>query len=214
MEENPEGTLEDFLNHVALITDLDTVEDDESRVRLMTIHAAKGLEFPVVFVVGMEEGLFPHYAALEDKSELEEERRACYVALTRAKKKIYVTAAYKRMFFGRYRDQKISRFIEEIPKNCIESVGSKYQTPQQIVSPPPQQITYRAPTAYRSAQMKQAENNNAAPVSFEVGETVNHKMWGVGTVTAVDSKTITISFKNPEIGTKKLLTKVAPINKV
>ena len=214
LEENPEGTLEDFLNHVALITDLDTVEDNESRVRLMTIHAAKGLEFPVVFVVGMEEGLFPHYAALEDKSELEEERRACYVAITRAMKKVYITAAYKRMFFGRYRDQKISRFIEEIPKNCIESVGSKYQTPQQIVAPPPQQITYRAPTAYRSAQMKQAENNNVAPVSFEVGDIVNHKMWGVGTVMAVDSKTITILFNNLEIGTKKLLKKVAPINKV
>ena len=101
-EMNPNGTLEDFLNHVALITDLDNIdEEDDARVKLMTVHAAKGLEFPIVFIVGMEDGIFPHFSSFVDQAELEEERRACYVAITRAKKKLYITSAESRMFFGK-----------------------------------------------------------------------------------------------------------------
>ena len=135
LEMNHSGTLQDFLNHVALITDIDTLDEDESRVRLMTVHAAKGLEFPVVFIVGMEDGIFPHAMSFESDAELEEERRACYVAITRAKKKLYITAADARMSFGKMRLQEISRFVEEIPDACVESFGIRAKPPQRKPAP-------------------------------------------------------------------------------
>lgn len=210
-ELNPNGMLEDFLNHVALITDLDTLEEEDSRVKLMTVHAAKGLEFPVVFIVGMEDGLFPHANALYDEAELEEERRACYVALTRAKKKLYITAAEERMSFGKKYDQAVSRFVEEIPDSCLERFGTRSVTvPKKTYQPP----SYKPPTAYRSAQMMPPVKQSAPPMTFKVGDMVNHKKWGLGMVIAVDDGKVTISFVNPEYGIKILAVKVAPINKV
>ena len=214
-EMNPNGTLEDFLNHVALITDLDSLKEEDSRVKLMTVHAAKGLEFPVVFIVGMEEELFPHTNAFNKKAELEEERRACYVAITRAQKKLYITAAKERMFFGKIREQEVSRFVAEIPAACLNCFGKNAATsPKKAATPKP---SYRPPTAYRPAQVKVSATVQkifTPPVSWNVGEQVNHKKWGLGTVMAVDAKTITISFANPEVGLKVLGLKVAPINKV
>ncbi len=212
VEINPDASLEDFLNHVALITDLDAVDEKESRVRLMTVHAAKGLEFPVVFVVGMEEKLFPHANALdrEDDTELEEERRACYVALTRAKKKLYITAAAERMFFGKMRPQAVSRFVEEIPASCFAGIAP---SPVKKKSSPPKS-TYKPPTAYRPAQVVVEEKKSAPRITWRVGDQLNHKKWGFGTVMATDASTITVSFANPEIGTKRLMKSIAPINKI
>ncbi len=208
---NPNASIEDFLNHIALITDLDAVDEQESRVKLMTVHAAKGLEFPVVFAVGMEDGLFPHVNSLYEENKLEEERRACYVAFTRAEKKLYITSARKRMTFGRTVAQKISRFIEEIPAEFLDAEGYAPVT-RRKVSPT---SDYSPPTAYRSAHMKKsAQQKSASDTNFKVGDQVNHNKWGLGTVMAVDSKTITISFANPEIGVKRLMIKVAPISKL
>ena len=212
VEMNPNGTLQDFLNHVALITDLDTVEEEESRVKLMTVHTAKGLEFPVVFLVGMEDGIFPHASSFVDIAELEEERRACYVALTRAKKKLYITAADERMYFGKMREQKISRFIEEIPDDCVESLGIKSKPPQKDNFVP--EPVYNPPTAHRAAKLiKPAEKKSPVNVNFHVGDNVRHKKWGLGTVMLVDGDKITVSFSNPEIGTKILTKKSPAINK-
>ena len=210
VELNPNSTIEDFLNHVALITDIDTVDEKESRVKLMTVHASKGLEFPVVFVVGMEEKLFPHANSLDNEAELEEERRACYVALTRAKKKLYISAAEERMFFGDIKKQKVSRFVSEIPAICIEgnlpaTVKKKNSTPKP---------TYKPPTAYRPAQVKPPEKKSAPSVLWKIGDHLNHKKWGFGVVIDVKGIVITVSFTNPEVGIKKLITKVAPINKL
>lgn len=216
VELNPNGTLEDFLNHVALITDLDTVDEEDSRVKLMTVHAAKGLEFPVVFVVGMEDGLFPHSNSLDDKNALEEERRACYVALTRAEKKLYITAAERRMSFGKTRDQEISRFVDEIPRDCLDGSTHAYK-------PVPMKITprYKPPTAHRAAQTSTpkpapAKKSSAAAknVTWRVGDQLNHKLWGMGTIMAVDGKIVTVQFANPAIGVKKLLAQAAPIRKI
>ncbi|MBR4904247.1 MAG: UvrD-helicase domain-containing protein [Selenomonadaceae bacterium] len=211
IDTNSESTLQDFLNHVALITDIDTLDEEDSRVKLMTVHAAKGLEFPVVFMVGMEDGIFPHAISLEDKEELEEERRACYVALTRAKKKLYITAAETRMSFGKKYYQKISRFIEEIPDSCVESFGTKPKPPQQKVSPTP---SYKPPISYRPAQVKLPEKPSLPPESFNVGDMVNHKKWGLGTIMEINDGRITISFVNPEYGVKVLGIKAAPLNKI
>lgn len=212
IELNPEGSLEDFLNHVALITDIDTLDEDESRVKLMTVHAAKGLEFPIVFIVGMEENLFPHANALDDAA-LEEERRACYVAITRAKTKLYITAAETRMAFGRTKLQDVSRFVEEIPDACVESFGLRAK-PSRVRNSSPKP-TYRPPTAYHAAQIKQpAAPSPVTRVDWHVGDQLNHKLWGLGTVMAVDGQIITVSFANPAIGVKKLLIKAAPISKI
>ena len=210
LEMNPAGTLQDFLNHVALITDIDTLDENESRVRLMTVHAAKGLEFPVVFMVGMEDGIFPHAMSFGSEEELEEERRACYVAITRAKKKLYITAADARMSFGKMHFQEISRFVEEIPDACVESFGIRAKPPQKSFVPP---STYRPPTAHRPAQIKPPEKKSP-PITLQVGDIVSHKKWGLGTVMEVDKKYATISFANTEVGTKKLAISAAPINKI
>ena len=207
---NPDGSLEDFLNHVALITDLDTVDEKESRVKLMTVHAAKGLEFPIVFAVGMEEGLFPHANSLYRAESLEEERRACYVAFTRAEKKLYITSAKKRMAFGKISAQEVSRFVEEIPAEFLDAYGYAPVTRKKI-SP----STYKPPTAYRAAQTtKTTQKKSVTDTNFNVGDTINHNKWGLGTVTLIDSKTITISFSNPTVGVKRLLIKAAPITKL
>ncbi|MFH1737200.1 MAG: 3'-5' exonuclease, partial [Actinomycetota bacterium] len=118
----PEGTLDDFLEKVALIADVDDLSDSENTVTLMTVHNAKGLEFPAVFMVGMEEGLFPHSRSLTDSSEIEEERRLCYVGLTRAKEKLYLTCAWLRSTYGVPNYMMQSRFLKEIPEDYIEPV--------------------------------------------------------------------------------------------
>lgn len=217
VELNPNGTLEDFLNHVALITDLDTVDENDSRVKLMTVHAAKGLEFPVVFVVGMEDGLFPHINSTNDKTALEEERRACYVALTRAEKKLYITAAERRMFFGKTREQEVSRFVDEIPRECLDGNTYAYKSEPTKTLPP----RYKPPTAHRAAQSSKPapmpKPKPAAPaknITLRVGDQINHKLWGMGTIMAVNGKIITVQFANPEIGVKKLLAQAAPITKI
>lgn len=211
LELNPTGTLQDFLNHIALITDLDSMDENESRVKLMTVHAAKGLEFPVVFVVGMEDGIFPHVMSFGSNKDLEEERRACYVAITRAKKKLYITAADARMGFGEMKAQKISRFIEEIPDECIESVGTKAKPPQRKSF---LRSNYRPPTAHRPAQVKSPPKKSAPSTGYHAGDMINHKKWGLGLVMSVSGDRIIISFSNPEVGTKMLSLKYAPINKV
>jgi DNA helicase-2/ATP-dependent DNA helicase PcrA len=182
----------------------------------MTVHAAKGLEFPIVFIVGMEDGLFPHSNSLYDDDDLEEERRACYVALTRAEKKLYITSAESRMFNGNIRQQEISRFVEEIPDAYIEKTDGKKNLAQCLIPSrasikiPPQKSAYKAPTTYRAPQtVKPTEKKST--VDFHVGDQINHKMWGLGSVMTIEGKYITIRFANPEVGSKKFLVKSAPI---
>ena len=129
LENAEDPSLGGFLDEVALYTDLDGVEDADNCVTLMTMHAAKGLEFPVVFAVGMEEGVFPGYRAIGEEEELEEERRLCYVALTRAKERLYLTCASQRMLFGRTSANLPSRFVQEIPDEHLEK-GGKVRRPQ------------------------------------------------------------------------------------
>jgi len=124
-EESAENSLSEFLESITLSSDIDTMEDETDKITLMTLHMAKGLEFPVVFLVGMEEGIFPSYKSIGEQKELEEERRLCYVGITRAKDYIYLTYAKTRTIFGSTSCNKISRFIEEIPRELRDGpVGS------------------------------------------------------------------------------------------
>ena len=158
----------------------------------------------------MEDGLFPHANALMDENELEEERRACYVALTRAEKKLYITAADERMFFGKMRDQDISRFVDEIPESCLERLSSRrsYASKRNVAA------EYKPPTAHRPAQMKISEQKPASNAAWQVGDRVSHRKWGLGTIMAVSGGRLTISFTNPEYGVKTLSIKHAPIDKI
>jgi len=115
-----EESLEAFLQHLALITDVDTWQEQADRITLMTLHSAKGLEFPLVFLAGLEEGLFPHARTIEEEDGLEEERRLCYVGMTRAKDRLYVTYARQRMIFGAVHPSIPSRFVDEIPQHLLQ----------------------------------------------------------------------------------------------
>ena len=219
-EANPDATLEDFLSHVALVSDIDALDEaEDSRVSLMTIHAAKGLEFPVVFIAGMEEGLLPHANSMISSTQLEEERRACYVAMTRAEKLLYITAAAERKTFGRSYDSKISRFVAEIPQECISSFSERNPSSSnfhQAINAT-KKFEQKNPAApFRETKIPVAAPKIAvkAPVDWKIGDKVNHKKWGVGTIMAINNETLTIAFTNPEIGEKNVKAAIAPLEKV
>ena len=218
LNSNENATLEDFLNHIALLTDLDEVKDEESRVSLMTIHSAKGLEFPVVFITGMEEGILPHANSISDHEKIEEERRICYVAMTRAKQKLYITAAEERRNFGRTYDAKISQFVREIPRDSISGVSEKNSGSE---------IHHSSNNIHKNSNAKilmsatAPVQKNFAPkvpespkIVWNVGEKVTHKKWGNGTVTKFDGNYLTIDFDDAAIGKKILKAVAAPVQKV
>ncbi len=183
---NPGATLEEFLIEISLISDVKETKDDEV-VTLMTMHAVKGLEFDVVFVTGLEEGLFPHANSMYDESELEEERRLFYVAITRAKKVLYLTNARSRVLFGRVESNIPSRFIDEINPDDIEKMFEEYKPTKEI------------------KLVNKKDNFNDESLEIKVGDHVEHNVYKEGIVVNVDRGVATIAFKSP-IGIKKILT--------
>ena len=228
-----EDALASFLTEVALIADVDlnagrpeeTIKtESEDQVVMMTLHSAKGLEFPTVFLPGMEEGLFPHMRSLESDTGMEEERRLCYVGVTRAKQKLFLTTCTMRTIFGQTRPARQSRFLAEMPKEhlTLESgMGSRglfsYGTasessPSRGWTPRPDS-TGRRPDASAGSQGAFAIDPDA---SFHSGDKVEHRKWGQGTVVSVhagDDLELTIAFPAP-IGIKRLVARFAPIRKV
>lgn len=198
---NPDGTLEDFLADVSLLSDVDKTEDDFESVTLLTVHSAKGLEFPVVFLVGMEEGLFPIARAIDVESELEEERRLCYVAITRAEVQLFISHANMRTIYGNTNICIPSRFVNEIPDEFVETEDEKKD--MSIKDLIVKSFTSRKPIV----------NNNVDAKEVTVGSKVKHKMWGVGTVVQAVKKggdmELVVAFE--EKGIKKLLLSIAPI---
>jgi DNA helicase II / ATP-dependent DNA helicase PcrA len=200
---NEDKTLISFLTDLALISDVDQLDEEEEKnaesVALMTLHSAKGLEFPHVFLVGLEEGIFPHMRSLDDESEMEEERRLAYVGLTRAEKVLHLTRARTRTIFGQTSSNLPSRFLREIPAGLFEEAGQKKE----------------APTPSRSFR-KVARPAPNPERNWQVGDKAVHKKWGVGTVVKVqgegDDMELNIAFPAP-VGVKKLLAKYAPITK-
>lgn len=234
-------TLSSFLEDVALVADIDTLNEDNNMVVLMTLHSAKGLEFPYVYLCGMEEGIFPSFMSIhadDPAQEIEEERRLCYVGITRAKQTLYLSAAKQRMLRGETQFNRPSRFINEIPrylisigstsnrsyisKNSFENSPIRSATPQSpgkaingtiFDKKPYQQSSYQP---YAAAPLKQFTGSNLGTLDYGVGDLVRHIKFGVGTVTAITQGgrdyEVTVDF--PDAGVKKMLSSFAKLTKV
>ena len=190
-------SLDDFLNEISLVSDMSEHQDGNNKVSLMTVHSVKGLEFDDVFVIGMEEGIFPHYNAINEgtNSAIEEERRLCYVAITRAKKKLWLLNAKKRMLFGNTQVNPPSRFMDEIDSKYVDS----------------EKRTTSLVGSVKKIVKENMFNNN--DTDFNVGDMIHHTDYGNGIVTAVDKSIITVAFPHP-FGIKKLMKKHKSISKV
>ncbi|HFD1642251.1 TPA: DNA helicase PcrA [Enterococcus faecium] len=209
----PEEKLTVFLNDLALVSDIDNLEEDASQVTLMTLHAAKGLEFPVVFLIGLEEGVFPLSRALMEESELEEERRLAYVGITRAEEALYLTNAFSRTLYGWTQYNRPSRFVEEIDQELLEIEGMR-PTPKKtpVFAKKTAAYSYKQPeTAVVSSKSATGGEKN----SWKPGDKVKHKKWGLGTVVRVSgtSKDLELDVAFPSQGVKRLLAAFAPIEK-
>ncbi|EPN9408972.1 DNA helicase PcrA [Enterococcus faecium] len=208
----PEEKLTVFLNDLALVSDIDNLEEDASQVTLMTLHAAKGLEFPVVFLIGLEEGVFPLSRALMEESELEEERRLAYVGITRAEEALYLTNAFSRTLYGRTQYNRPSRFLEEIDQELLEIEGMRPTPKKTPVFAKKTAYSYKQPeTAVVSSKSATGGEKN----SWKPGDKVKHKKWGLGTVVRVSgtSKDLELDVAFPSQGVKRLLAAFAPIEK-
>ncbi len=215
-----EPTLENFLADVALVADIDDADLDEDKITLMTLHSAKGLEFPTVFLVGMEEGIFPHSRTLMDESEIEEERRLCYVGITRAERHLFLSNARMRTIYGRSQYYPASRFLQEVPRNLIHEYRRPQAQPRKAVRETVSRTEPRHSTSGWSfasmAAFMPADSSAAAGTSFRVGDKVMHKKWGAGTVVSVkpseDGQEVNVAFAGA--GIRSLLTKYAKLEKL
>ena len=252
VEENEKLSL--FLNDLALVSDIDSLEEEATQVTLMTLHAAKGLEFPIVFLVGMEEGLFPLLRANDDEADMEEERRLAYVGITRAEEELYITNAISRTIYGRTQFNRPSRFVDEIEEELLEPIGTYAKRQLQsgdefkatfgqgmsaadFMKSRQNQSSANSSSTYGNHSYGQTQNrpsyqkpqyqtiakktfpNTATPkanVSWQAGDKVNHKKWGVGTVVKVHENNgdyeLDIAFTGQ--GIKRLLASFAPIEKI
>jgi len=244
-DENPDNPADEtgldklsrFLNDLALIADTDDGDTESSEVTLMTLHAAKGLEFPVVFLVGMEENVFPLSRASEDEDELEEERRLAYVGITRAEKILYLTNANSRMLYGKTNYNHPTRFLIEISSDLLDYQGlarpanssfkvsytnsdtSKFGQGMSLAQALQERKRQAAPSSISSGSLPFGKSSQSQPsrseVAWAIGDIAHHKKWGDGTVLAVsgsgNSQELKINF--PEVGLKKVLASIAPIEK-
>ena len=243
MEDNEGGTLTGFLEEVALMTDLDNYNTEAESTVMMTLHSAKGLEFPVVFIVGMEEGLFPGNQVMYDPTELEEERRLCYVGITRAKEKLYITNARSRMLFGNTSFTRPSRFLSEIPEELtdfernapqqtfyggysgVSYGGSSYSggtkmfsqeksySKSSTSSAPKNKASGFANGGFSSAPKKTSTDN--VTLDFKVGDTVEHKTFGKGMIVSAKAMggDMLLEIAFDNCGTKKVMAKMAKLTK-
>ncbi|HYZ14369.1 MAG TPA: 3'-5' exonuclease, partial [Actinomycetota bacterium] len=199
-QRDPEGTLADFLEQVSLLGEQDEYDEEAGSVTLMTLHNAKGLEFPVVFVIGLEDGIFPHYRSMGDPAQLEEERRLMYVGVTRARERLYLTNAWSRALFGQTSYNPPSRFLSEIPNELVRSLeGDDVADADGSASP-----------------IREAVMGRPQSVDISAGDTVVHDKWGEGVVVTVNGRgtdaEATVRFE--DAGEKHLLLAYAPLRKV
>ena len=207
-EENPEAELSDFLEEVALMTDIDNYNADADTVVLMTLHASKGLEFPVVFIPGMEESVFPGMQSMYDAAEIEEERRLAYVGITRAKQKLYLLNTRSRMIFGSTKYNLPSRFLKELPEECCEVLVK----PKKPINRPIQSQDnkpFNRGFGFNTSVSKNSEK-------FIIGEEVTHRVFGKGMIVSLkpmgNDTLMEIAFE--KVGTKKIMANMGAVKKV
>ncbi|WP_129044575.1 DNA helicase PcrA [Companilactobacillus metriopterae] len=222
-EEADQTRLDMFLTELSLVSDQDELEEGQTEVTMMTLHAAKGLEFPIVFLVGMEESIFPLSRAMMDENELEEERRLAYVGITRAEQKLYLTNAYSRMLYGRVQNNPVSRFIEEIHDDKLEqanpnagNLGTTRTNNSELPFMKRRRESAHISSPRATMAKKASGAQGAEKVSWAIGDKVEHKKWGVGTVVKVqgDASSAELDVAFDSQGIKRLLAEFAPITKV
>lgn len=218
-----ENNLENFLAHVALVSDIDDTELGEDAITLMTLHSSKGLEFPVVFLVGMEEGLFPHARTLMDETEIEEERRLCYVGITRAKEKLFLSSTKMRTIYGNTVTYPPSRFLQEIPARLVKTIKRQErfsalenfkQVSEKYSARPQKPASTFNPHSFMP--QKPAAAAGGTGTRFNTGDRVSHSKWGEGMVVSVkdspDGQEVKVAFAGA--GVRSLLTKYAVLKKL
>ena len=219
-DNTPEGTLSDFLDGISLISDIDNYDEDQDAVVMMTLHSSKGLEFPVVFIAGMEEGIFPSFMSATEQGGIEEERRLCYVGVTRAKEQLYLLCANSRTLYGSTSHNPKSRFIEEIPEDLIvceepprkaAAAGMHFASKKQDTEMPKVSSTLFGGAMKNTSPLKKTGDTN-----FKPGDRVRHARFGEGTVLSVlpagsDAK-VTVAFET--VGTKNLMAALAGLKKM
>lgn len=210
-ENQDDASLSGFLEEVALYTDLDNLNQSEDSVVMMTLHSAKGLEFPYVYIVGMEEGIFPSRNILNFPEELEEERRLAYVGITRAKEKLYLLSAASRMLFGSTTRNRSSRFLEEIPGELTDRKDLTVHT-----YTPYQPQTKRAPAAFSVEPAGRPAKAAPAAIDFKVGDTVSHRVFGNGMVVSMTpmANDVLVEVAFDKVGTKKIMANFARLKKI
>ena len=224
-KENEDADLGVFLENVSLVADIDTMNESNDAVILMTFHSAKGLEFPIVFMVGMEEGVFPGYRSMNEDSEMEEERRLCYVGITRAREQLFMTGAYSRTLFGNTTYNRMSRFLKEIPQNLIDGLETSSNKKDTLMSWDSTGVDSQRGSLYSKNAVNTLKNtgglatfvnNNTIRETIELlelktGVKVEHKKFGIGVITKVEEEgndlKLDISFNNS--GNKRLMAQFA-----
>ena len=220
-EQNLPATLSSFLEEVALVADIDTVDPDQDYVLLMTLHSAKGLEFPYVFMVGMEDGIFPSHMTISygDGSELEEERRLCYVGITRAMKELTLTCAQQRMIRGETQYNRVSRFVREIPRELVDlghTIQEKKPKAEDLIPTPAKYSKMKEILQSRNYKPREFKVTKAGSLDYEVGDTVRHIKFGVGIVKNIveggRDYEVTVDFDR--VGVKKMFASFAKLKKI
>lgn len=223
-EEDEEPTLSGFLEEVALVADIDNLEDDNNVVVLMTLHSAKGLEFPTVFLTGLEDGLFPSYMSIstDNEDDIEEERRLCYVGITRAKEELVILASKSRMIRGQTQYNPISRFLKEVPEDLLElqsviGVGSDSNISNTAVLPKKRDRSFFNAAPYQQQQqVKELPKNKNIELDYDIGDLVKHIKFGIGKVENIENggadHQVTVTF--PSVGKKKLLARLSGLKKI
>ena len=220
-EQNQSATLSGFLEEVALVADIDTVDPDQDYVLLMTLHSAKGLEFPKVFMVGMEDGIFPSHMTISygDDGEMEEERRLCYVGITRAMKDLTLTCAQQRMIRGETQYNRVSRFVREIPRELVDlghTIQEKKPKVEELIPTPAKYSKMKEILQGRNYKPREFKVTKANSLDYEVGDTVRHIKFGVGIVKEIveGGRDYEVTVEFDKVGVKKMLASFAKLKKI
>ena len=220
-EQNQPATLSGFLEEVALVADIDTVDPDQDYVLLMTLHSAKGLEFPKVFMVGMEDGIFPSHMTISygDDGELEEERRLCYVGITRAMKDLTLTCAQQRMIRGETQYNKVSRFVREIPRELVDlghTIQEKKPKAEDLIPTPTKYSKMKEILQSRNYKPRKFKVTKSGSLDYEVGDTVRHIKFGVGIVKEIveGGRDYEVTVEFDKVGVKKMFASFAKLKKI